>query len=209
MTTTAGSGIFPGVKRPTLTSLKDRARHLLEEMTAQARWTYAAPSDADWSVIPNLLMSKGFVPKGGYFEGPDGARIELIDRADLEVRLIRASGEAAAPVLAEILESTGFYAQSTLLESASDPTEPEAGIALATLVEMAVTFDQDWRSLLLAHLAAPLDPVRRAAIDSCAVLAARAASRSAIREILDAVRQVEADPELQAALRARILELED
>lgn len=171
------------MKKATETALKGRARQLLEAMTDRALWTYAVPADGDPAHVVKILIDNGFVEFGGRF-GSAGAWVELIDRPDLDVRLLRGSGAAAAPVLAEILAATGFYAQTTLLATAADLADPEAATALATLVEMAVVFDAGFRELVEAHLASEDEAIRGAAVASCRTLADRTGAGAAIDELI-------------------------
>jgi hypothetical protein len=84
----------------------------------------------------------------------------VFDSPELEVTLIEATGGDAAPILAKVLDKTGFYAQTQLLKTALDVRSPEASKALRTLAHMVVAWDPDWSDLFLLHLASP-DPVAR------------------------------------------------
>jgi predicted nuclease of predicted toxin-antitoxin system len=154
--------------RPTETALKGRARALLEAMTERARWIYALPRGEGPAAARAVAAAKGLrveeddAQAGAARFTDDGGRASLVlfDSPDLDVALVEASGPEAPPILADILERTGFYAQSTLLGTALDVRDPEAPKALRTLAHMVVAWDEDWSDLFLLHLAAP-DPVVR------------------------------------------------
>ena len=157
--------------RPTETALKGRARALLEAMTERARWIYALPRGEGPEAVRAVATAKGLRveeddAQAGAARFADAATmggrasLVLFDSPDLDVALIEAAGADAPPVLADILERTGFYAQSTLLGTALDVHDPEAPKALRTLAHMVVAWDEDWSDLFLLHLAAP-DPVVR------------------------------------------------
>ena len=154
--------------RPTETALKGRARGLLEAMTARARWIYAVPSDLGAQAARPIALAAGLrleeeepgalAARFGNEKGT--ASLVTFESPELEVMLLEGRGEDAPPILADILEKTGFYAQSTLLGTALDVRDPEAGKALRTLAHMVVAWDEDWSDLFLLHLAAP-DPMIR------------------------------------------------
>ena len=83
------------------------------------------------------------------------ASLVLFDSPDLDVAFVEAAGPEAPAILADILDRTGFYAQSTLLGTALDVKDPEAPKALRTLAHMVVGWDEDWGDLFLLHLASP------------------------------------------------------
>jgi len=153
--------------RPTDTALRNRARALLEAMTARARWIYAVPQEEGPAVRALALASGLRVAQED--EGAGATRYEnekgsaslvTLDSAELEVLLVEAAGVDASELLAKIVDTAGFYAQSTLLGTAADVRDPEAPKALRTLAHMVVAWDEDWGDLFLLHLAAP-DPVVR------------------------------------------------
>jgi len=154
--------------RPTETALKGRARSLLEAMTARARWIYAIPRELGAQAVRPIALAKGLRcededAKAGaarFSNDSQTASLVTLDSADLEVMLIEARGPDAPPILADILEKTGFYAQSTLLGAALDVRDAEAPKALRTLAHMVVAWDEDWSDLFLLHLASP-DPIVR------------------------------------------------
>ncbi len=154
--------------RPTETALKARARSLLEAMTERARWIYALPRVEGPTVARAVAEAKGLrceeedaTAGAARFASESGkASVVVFDSADLDVAFVEAVGPDAPPVLAEILDRTGFYAQSTLLKVALDTRDPEAPKALKTLAHMVVAWDEDWSDLFLLHLASP-DPVIR------------------------------------------------
>jgi hypothetical protein len=152
--------------RPTETALKGRARALLEAMTERGRWIYALPRVEGPAAVNAVALGAGLRASAGEagaerFENEGGsAALLVIDSPDLDVAVVEATGPDAPPILAEILERTGFYAQSTLLGVALDLQDPESPKALRTLAHMVVAWDEDWSALFLLHLAAP-DPVVR------------------------------------------------
>jgi hypothetical protein len=154
--------------RPTETALKGRARALLEAMTARARWIYAVPREEGLRIARAVAEARGLRceeedAKAGaarFADEKGSASIVTLDSAELEVMLVEGAGAEAPPILADILEKTGFYAQSTLLGTALDVREPEAPKALRTLAHMVVAWDEDWSDLFLLHLAST-DPVVR------------------------------------------------
>jgi len=76
------------------------------------------------------------------------------------VLLLEAQGSGAPPILAKILDVTGFLAQSELLRVALDIHGERTSKALRVLAHMVVAWDEDWSDLFLLHLASP-DPVAR------------------------------------------------
>jgi len=163
--------------RPTETALKGRARALLEAMTERARWIYAVPRELGERHLRPMLEAAGlsveaqdgnvtrFVGKGGK------ATFVAFSSAELEVMMIEATGTEAPGVLGEILDKTGFYAQSQLLKTALDVGDPEAPKALRTLAHMVVAWDEDWSDLYLLHLASPDPVVRHEAVASVSLAA--------------------------------------
>jgi hypothetical protein len=152
--------------RPTETALRLRARALLEAMTARCRWIYAVPRELGVQVVRPIALAAGLravEEEGGaarFSNEGETASLVVFDSPELEVMLLEAAGGDAPPILADILEKTSFYAQSTLLGTALDVRDEEAGKALRTLAHMVVAWDEDWSDLFLLHLAAP-DPVAR------------------------------------------------
>jgi predicted nuclease of predicted toxin-antitoxin system len=157
--------------RPTETALRGRARTLLEAMTARARWIYAVPSELGRGAVRPIALAQGLrceeedakVGAARFSNEKETASIVVLDSAELEVMLLEAAGPDAPPILADILEKTGFYAQSTLLGTALDVRDEEASKALRTLAHMVVAWDEDWSDLFLLHLASPDAVVRHEA----------------------------------------------
>jgi hypothetical protein len=148
---------------PTAAALQARARALIAAMSERARWIYAVPrspralleaeglrceQDDAAAGVCRLVAAKG------------RAAFVVFDNAALGVTLVEAEGEDAPPILARVLEATGFCAQSQLLQAALALREPEASRALRILAHMVVAWDEDWSDLFLLHLASP-DPVAR------------------------------------------------
>jgi hypothetical protein len=158
--------------RPTETALKNRARGLLEAMTARTRWIYAVPSDLGSQTARPIALAAGLrleEEEAGALAARFGnekgtASLVTFESPELEVMLLEAQGQDAPAILADILEKTGFYAQSTLLGTALDVRDPEAGKALRTLAHMVVAWDEDWSDLFLLHLASPDPMVRHEAV---------------------------------------------
>ncbi len=157
--------------RPTETALRGRARALLEAMTERARWVYALPPDTAATHVRPILSDKGLVveeedDKARAFRAANGsgsANFVVLESPELDVTLVEASGADAQPIIAAILDRTGFFAQSRLLGIALDVREAEAPKALRTLAHMVVAWDEDWSDLFLLHLASPDAVVRHEA----------------------------------------------
>jgi len=123
-------------------------------------------------------------------------RFVLFDSAPLDVTLIEASGGGAPPLLAEVLERTGFYAQSRLLATAIDVRDPECVKALRTLSHMVVVWDDDWSDLFLLHLASPDAVVRHEAVASLSIAAMVARDAAPAVHLLREARSREKFPKL-------------
>ncbi len=151
--------------RPTETALRGRARALLEAMTERARWIYALPREAA-AAVRAVALARGLRAEeeesgaARFADEAGAASLVTFDSAELDVLLVEATGPEAPPILADILEKTGFYTQSALLGVALDVRDSEAPKALRTLAHMVVAWDEDWGDLFLLHLASP-DPVVR------------------------------------------------
>ncbi len=195
--------------RPTETALKGRARSLLEAMTARARWIYAVPRDLGAQAVRTIALAKGLRcveedAKAGaarFSNDNDAASIVTLDSADLEVMLIEARGPDAPPILADILERTGFYAQSTLLGTALDVRDEEAPKALRTLAHMVVAWDEDWSDLFLLHLASPDPVVRHDATMALTVAVMVAHDKGPAPALLDEAIRREKFPKLKETMR--------
>lgn len=197
---------------PSQAALRDRAKALVSAMNERARWIYALPRAYGISALKHLLASHGFqvdeedAQAGVYrlVSGGNSARFVLFDSADLETIFIEAEGAQAAPALAKVLEKTGFYAQSQLLETALSIGHPEAGKALRTLAHMVIAWDSDWSDLFLLHLASP-DPIVRHDAAACVSLAAMVARNAGPSlELLEEARRRESFPKLRDTLSEAI-----
>lgn len=163
--------------RPTETALRTRARALLEAMTERARWIYALPRVEGPAAVRAIALEKGLrceeddtaAGAARFADDKGQASLVLFDSPALDVALVEAAGPEAPPLLADVLEKVGFYAQSTLLGVALDVQDPEAPKALKTLAHMVVTWDEDWSDLFLLHLASPDPVVRHEAVLSLTV----------------------------------------
>lgn len=169
--------------KPSETALRGRARALIEAMTERTRWIYAVPRELGLAALKAIFEAEGLgreqedAGAGVVRFSNDAGSIAFVvfDSPELEVTLIEASGGDAPPILAKVLDKTGFYAQSQLLKTALDVRSSEASKALKTLAHMVVAWDEDWSDLFLLHLASP-DPVARheaAVATSIAALVAR------------------------------------
>jgi hypothetical protein len=125
----------------------------------------------------------------------------VFDSADLEVVLVEASGGDAAPILAKVIDKTGFYAQTQLLRTALDVREPEAAKSLKTLAHMVVVWDEDWSDLFLLHLASPDPVVRHEAALSVSVAAMVARDAGPAVELLSEAIRRESFPKLRDTLK--------
>jgi hypothetical protein len=195
--------------RPTETALLGRARSLLEAMTEKARWIYAIPSDLGAKAVRPIALAKGLrceeedaVAKVARFANDrQTATLVTFDSDELSVMLIEATGPDAPPVLADILERTGFYAQSTLLGTALDVRDEEASKALRTLAHMVVSWDEDWSDLFLLHLASPDPVVRHEATIGLTVAVMVARDAGPAPALLDEALKREKFPKLAETMR--------
>src|SRR5262249_7997518 len=130
--------------RPTDTALKGRARALLAAMTERTRWIYAVPRDETKQVQPILetadLVCEERAQAAGIarFSEPSKISFVVFDNPELEMMLIETAGEDAPPILAQVLDKTGFYAQSQLIDTALNVHDPETNKTLRTLAHMVV-----------------------------------------------------------------------
>ena len=194
--------------RPSPTALKDRARTLVEQMTARGRFVYAVPREEARSHLATVLTSLGFVLRETDDSGrvakwgnlTDSATLVVLERIDLDVTFIQGDGSEAVAPLAAILGKTGFFAQSTLLESAFDVGTEDARKALLTLAHMVVAWDADWADLFLLHLAAPDPVVRHDAVTALTVAAMVARDRGPAPELLAEAAKRETYPKLKETI---------
>ena len=194
--------------RPSATALKDRARALVEQMTARGRFVYAVPCEEARRHLATALSGAGFALRetddGGrvakWGNAGDAATFVVLERADLDVTFIQGDGGEAVAPLSAILEKTGFFAQSTLLESAFDVGTEDARKALLTLAHMVVAWDADWADLFLLHLAAPDPVVRHDAVTALTVAAMVARDRGPAPELLAEAAKRETYPKLKETI---------
>ena len=107
----------------------------MEAMQLSRHWTYAVPLEVDGEALGRVLESSDFkeIPneEGRRFER-GGAIISLVASEALDVTVLEARGgegvidQVVVQAVAQVLELTGFYAQSSLLSTASDLTDLEA-----------------------------------------------------------------------------------
>lgn len=193
---------------PTETALRGRARALLEAMTERARWIYAVPIEAaEAHVGPAMEAAKLRVEDedraagvARYSNEARTASFVVFRNADLEVTLVEATGADAPPVLAALLDETGFYAQSQLLRTALDVRDPEAPKALRTLAHMVVAWDEDWSDLFLLHLASPDPIVRHDAVTAVTIAAMVARDRGPALRLLEEAERREKFPKLRETI---------
>jgi hypothetical protein len=204
------------VPAPTETALKTRARTLLEAMTERERWVYAVPL-ADGTVSARaILEAAGMAVEeedagagvARLADATGSTRIVLFDSAPLDVTLIEASGAGAPPLLAAVLEQTGFYAQSRLISTALDVHDPECVKALRTLAHMVVAWDEDWSDLFLLHLASPDAVVRHDAVASLSIAAMVARDAAPALHLLREARAREKFPKLAETMAEAITLIE-
>lgn len=197
---------------PTDTALRGRARVLLEAMTERARWIYAVPrelgGDLVAPVVRAMLEGEGLrceeedaAARVARFAAERGAAVVVtFDSPELEVLLLEASGADAPPILANLLEKTGFYAQSQLLRTALEVRDPEASKALRTLAHMVVAWDEDWSDLFLLHLASPDAVARHEATLALSVAAMVARDAGPAKALLDEALRREKFPKLRETM---------
>jgi hypothetical protein len=190
--------------RPSDTALKGRARALLEAMTEHLRWIYAVPRDDGPTAAKDAATAAGLSPDGEARWASAKAAITLVDRPDLDVLVVEATGEEAPPVLSQILEQAGFYAQSTLLGTAHDLRDEEAPEALATLATMVVVWDAAWRDLFVLHLRAEDPALRREAARSLAIAATVAHAPKPAAALLEEAVGREKDDAVKETLAAAL-----
>jgi hypothetical protein len=177
-------------------------------MTDRARFVYAVPSEEARVHLEKTLTDHGF-SKG---ETDDEGRVTkwthptttaafvVLERVDLDVTFVQGDGGDAVAALAALLGKTGFFAQSTLLESAFDVTTEDARKALLTLAHMVVAWDDDWADLFLLHLASPDPVVRHDAVTALAVAAMVARDRGPAPELLAEAAKRETYPKLKETI---------
>jgi hypothetical protein len=195
--------------RPTETALRGRARSLLEAMTEKARWIYAIPRELGAEAVRSIALAKGLrceeedtgAKAARFVNERQTASLVTLDSEELSVMLIEATGPDAPPILADILERTAFYAQSTLLGTALDVRDEEASKALRTLAHMVVSWDEDWSDLFLLHLASPDPLVRHEATVALTVAVMVARDAGPAPALLDEAIKREKFPKLLETMR--------
>jgi len=196
--------------RPTETALRGRARALLEAMTERARWIYALPRLEAPAAVRAIAAAKGLRCEGeeagaARYAGENGSTsLVVLDSAELDVMLVEGAGPEAPEILAELLDKTGFYAQSTLLGTALDVKDGEAPKALRTLAHMVVAWDEDWSDLFLLHLASPDPVVRHDAVVALTVAVMVAHDAGPAPALLDEAIRREKFPKLKETMSEAI-----
>jgi len=177
-------------------------------MTDRGRWIYAVPTNETKEHWSKTLGDHGFAVRDVEAEGKvekwtnAGATASLVvlEREDLDVTLVEAEGGDAVPALGALLAKTGFFAQSTLLESALDVATEDARKALLTLAHMVVAWDDDWADLFLLHLASPDPIVRHDAVTAVTVAAMVARDKGPAEELLAEAARRETYPKLKETI---------
>ena len=182
------------------------ARRMLADMSERARWIYALPrSPRTLRVVTARLAAAGagrLRQKSAaswvveHVTGSERCRLGAYDSADLNCLLLLGEGAEAPPVLAGILEHTGFLPQSRLWDEALATARPGAPRALAILAHMCVAWSEEYADLLRRHLEADDENVRGQAVDSLCVAALLAAEPVRGAQLLQAVKQREMSPEV-------------
>jgi hypothetical protein len=177
-------------------------------MTERGRFVYAVPRAEAHTHLPKVLSEQGFALR----ETDDAGRVAkwsnaqgtatfvVLERVDLDVTFIQGDGGDAVAPLGAVLGKTGFFAQSTLLESAFDVGTEDARQALLTLAHMVVAWDADWADLFLLHLASPDPVVRHDAVTALTVAAMVARDRGPAPELLAEAAKRETYPKLKETI---------
>ena len=177
-------------------------------MTDRGRFVYALPCDEARAHLPSVLTEHGFLLREtddagrvAKWSNPDEtASFAVLEREDLDVTFIQGDGGDAAAPLGAVLHKTGFFAQSTLLESALDVGTEDARKALLTLAHMVVAWDADWADLFLLHLASPDPIVRNDAVTALTVATMVARDRGPAPELLAEAGKRETFPKLKETI---------
>ena len=194
--------------RPSPSALKDRARTLIERMADKSRFVYALPREEARTHVAPTLTAEGFALRETDDEGrvtrwenkAATASFCVLEREDLDVTFLQGDGDDTVPVFSAVLGKTGFFAQSTLLESAFDVGTEDAQKALTTLAHMVVAWDEHWADLFLLHLAAPDPAARHEAVAAIAVAAMVARDKGPAPELLAEARKRETYPKLKETI---------
>jgi hypothetical protein len=177
-------------------------------MTHRGRFVYAVPREEARAHLATALAGHGFALRetedagrvAKWTSSGDTATFVVLEREDLDVTFLQGDGEGAIAPLGAILDKTGFFAQSTLLESAFDVGTEDARKALLTLAHMVVEWDADWADLFLLHLAAPDPVVRHDAVTALTVATMVARDRGPAPELLDEAAKRETYPKLKETI---------
>ena len=194
--------------RPSSTALKDRARTLVERMTNRGRFVYAVPRGDARAHLAQVFTEHRFVLRetedagrvAKWSNAENTASFTVLERVDLDVTFIQGDGGDAVAPLGAVLDKTGFFAQSALLESAFDIGSEDARKALLTLAHMVVAWDADWADLFLLHLAAPDPVVRHDAVTALTIAAMVARDRGPAPELLAEAAKRETYPKLKETI---------
>jgi hypothetical protein len=177
-------------------------------MTNRGRFVYAVPREEARAHLPKVLAAQGFALRETEDEGrvakwsnaEETASLTVLERVDLDVTFVQGDGGDAVAPLGAVLDKTGFFAQSTLLESAFDVGTEDARKALLTLAHMVVGWDADWADLFLLHLASPDPVVRHDAVTALTVAAMVARDRGPAPELLAEAAKRETFPKLKETI---------
>jgi len=177
-------------------------------MTNRGRFVYAVPREEARTHLPQVLSAQGFALRETEDDGrvakwsnaEETASLTVLERVDLDVTFVQGDGGDAVAPLGAVLDKTGFFAQSTLLESAFDVGTEDARKALLTLAHMVVGWDADWADLFLLHLASPDPVVRHDAVTALTVAAMVARDRGPAPELLAEAATRETFPKLKETI---------
>jgi hypothetical protein len=191
------------MKRITHQALKDRARVMLEAMTAESRWIYAlepdrlalAASIMDEEKIPRVEDAAGATVLRFASETPT-AQYLLFHHPELGVVFLQGDGDAAVPVMKRILGATGFIAQSRLWKEALDVGTDASTRALKILAHMLIGWDDDWSDLFILYLASPDPMIRHDATIALAVAGLVSRETAPARDLLAQAQARESFPKL-------------
>jgi len=177
-------------------------------MTDRGRFVYALPCEEARKHLPKVLTEQGFLLRetedagrvAKWTNAPETASFAVLERPDLDVTFLQGDGGDAVAPLGAVLKETGFFAQSTLLESAFDVGTEDARKALLTLAHMVVAWDADWSDLFLLHLASPDPIVRNDAVTALTVATMVARDRGPALELLGEAARRETYPKLKETI---------
>lgn len=195
------------MKAPREADLLERAREVVHRMHDVERWAYAIDHAAAAATLAPALREVGYdvaeedkEAKVVRYEAPPSDAVVTLERPDLGVIIVQASGATTVDRLGPVLEKTGFLPQTRLLGRAYAIGEGGAPAALTILAHMVVAWDEDWADLFLLHLASPDPVVRHDAALATVVAAFSARQGEPARTLLAEALAREAFPKLRETL---------